>query len=83
MQRAADILAQAQHPLIIVGDEVAKTDALHELVAVAEALGAPVFAETVPNTTSFPSDHPLYQGFMARTQRGVRSVLQARMWCSR
>jgi thiamine pyrophosphate-dependent acetolactate synthase large subunit-like protein len=27
-----------------------------------------VFAETVPNTTSFPSDHPLYQGFMARTQ---------------
>ena len=76
MQRAADILAHAQHPLIIVGDEVAKTDALDELVAVAEALGAPVFAETVPNTTSFPSDHPLYQGFMARTQRGVRSVLQ-------
>ena len=76
MQRAADLLAHAQHPLIIVGDEVAKTDALAELVAVAEALGAPVFAETVPNTTSFPSDHPLYQGFMARTQRGVRSVLQ-------
>ena len=82
MQRAADILAQAQHPLIIVGDEVAKTDALDELVAVAEALGAPVFAETVPNTTSFPSDHPLYQGFMARTQRGVRSC-RTRMWCSR
>jgi benzoylformate decarboxylase len=76
MQRAADVLARAQQPLILVGDEVAKTDALAELVAVAEALGAPVFAETVPNTTSFPSDHPLYQGFMARTQQGVRSVLQ-------
>src|SRR5215472_517583 len=76
MQRAADILTSAQHPLILVGDEVAKTDALDELVAVAEVLGAPVFAETVPNTTSFPSDHPLYQGFMARTQQGVRAVLQ-------
>jgi benzoylformate decarboxylase len=28
MQRAADLLANAQHPLILVGDEVAKTDAL-------------------------------------------------------
>jgi GNAT superfamily N-acetyltransferase len=40
MQRAADLLAKAQHPLILVGDEVAKADALDELVAVAEALGA-------------------------------------------
>lgn len=76
MQRAADLLTRAKNPLILVGDEVAKTEALDELVAVAEVLGAPVFAETVPNTTSFPSDHPLYQGFMARTQQGVRSVLQ-------
>lgn len=75
MQRAADLLVRAQRPLILVGDEVAKTDALAEMVAVAEALGAPVFSETVPNTTSFPSDHPLYQGFMARTQQGVRAVL--------
>lgn len=76
IQRAAELLASARHPLILVGDEVAKSDALAETVAVAEALGAPVFADTVPNTTSFPSDHPLYQGFMARTQQGVRTVLQ-------
>lgn len=76
MQRAATLLAQAQQPLIIAGDEVAKSDALAELVAVAEALGAPVFAETVPNTTCFPSDHPLYQGPLPRTQHGVRTHLQ-------
>jgi len=76
MQQAADLLVGAKHPLILVGDEVAKTEALAEMVAVAEALGAPVFAETVPNTTSFPNDHPLYQGFIARTQQGVRTVLQ-------
>ncbi len=76
MRRAAVLLAKAQHPLIIVGDEVAKSEALAEMVAVAEALGAPVVAETVPNTTNFPSDHPLYQGPIPRTQHGVRTSLQ-------
>ncbi len=76
MQRAAILLAEAQHPLIIAGDEVAKSDALDELAAVAEALGARVFAETVPNTTSFPTDHPLYQGPLPRTQHGVRTHLE-------
>lgn len=76
MQQAADLLAKAQRPLILAGDEVAKTEALAELVAVAEILGAPVFGETAPNMTCFPSDHPLYQGVLARTQQGVRSVLQ-------
>ena len=76
MQRAAQLLARAQHPLIIAGDEVAKSQALDELVAVAEVLGARVFSETVPNTTNFPNDHPLYQGALPRTQRAVRSALQ-------
>jgi benzoylformate decarboxylase len=76
VKRAATLLAQARHPMILVGDEVAKSAALNEMVAVAEALGAPVVVETVPNTTNFPSDHPLYQGPMPRTQQGVRSSLQ-------
>jgi benzoylformate decarboxylase len=76
LQRAADLLASAQRPLLISGDEVAKSEALSELVAVAEALGAPVFSETVPNTTDFPTDHPLYQGPLPRTQHGVRTTLQ-------
>ena len=76
MQRAADLLTGALHPLIIAGDEVAKSQAVDELVAVAEALGAQVFSETVPNTTNFPSDHPLYQGALLRTQHSVRTTLQ-------
>lgn len=76
MQRAATLLANAQQPIIIVGDGVSKSDALDEMVAVAEALGAPVVGETVPNTTSFPTDHPLYQGPMPRTQQAVRASLQ-------
>jgi benzoylformate decarboxylase len=73
---AAELLTAAHRPLIIAGDEVAKSEALAELVAVAEALGAPVFSETVPNTTSFPTDHALYQGALPRTQHGVRTTLQ-------
>ena len=76
LRRAAELLAAAHRPLIIAGDEVAKSEALAELVAVAEALGAPVFSETVPNTTSFPTDHALYQGALPRTQLGVRTTLQ-------
>jgi benzoylformate decarboxylase len=73
---AAEVLTTAHRPLIIAGDEVAKSEALAELVAVAEVLGAPVFAETVPNTTCFPTDHALYQGALPRTQHGVRTALQ-------
>jgi benzoylformate decarboxylase len=76
LQRAAELLANARRPVILTGDGVAKSDALAELVAVAEILGAPVFAETVPNTVCFPSDHALYQGALPRTQTGVRAILQ-------
>lgn len=76
LQQAVALLTQAERPFIITGDEVAKSDALEELAAVAEALGAPVFSETVPNTTDFPTDHPLYQGALPRTQHGVRTTLQ-------
>jgi benzoylformate decarboxylase len=76
MQQAATLLANARHPIIIVGDGVSKSDALDEMVAVAEVLGARVVSGTVPNTTSFPTDHPLYQGSMPRTQQAVRTSLQ-------
>lgn len=76
MQSAAALLGKARNPVIIVGDDVSKSEALDEMVAMANLLGAPVVQETVPNTTSFPTDHPLYQGPMPRTQQGVRSLLQ-------
>jgi benzoylformate decarboxylase len=74
---AAEILAQAKHPVIIAGDAVAQSRAHAELVELAELLGAPVYAEFVPNTASFPSSHPLFRGQMLRTQVGVRQALDA------
>jgi len=72
---AAALLAKSERPVIIAGDAVMQSRAHQELAALAEALGAPVYCEFVPNTASFPSSHPLYRGSMTRSQPGVREVL--------
>jgi len=74
---AAEILAQAKHPLIYAGDAVAQSHAHAELVELAELLGAPVYAEFVPSRASFPSSHPLFRGATARSQVAVRQALDA------
>lgn len=60
--RAADILATAHNPAILVGSRVQEADAVSELVALAERLGAPVIHEatTSHGRCSFPPDHPLF-----------------------
>ncbi len=75
VEAAAETLARAERPLILAGDAVAYSDAHAELVAVAEALGAPVYAEGVANTASFPSSHPLFRGPFLRVAPAVRQVL--------
>ncbi len=75
VEAAAETLARAERPLILAGDAVAYSDAHAELVAVAEALGAAVYAEGVANTASFPSSHPLFRGPFLRVAPAVRQVL--------
>jgi benzoylformate decarboxylase len=62
LRAAAVVLAAAANPAILVGSRVAEADAVVELVAVAERLGAPVFSEPGHShgRLSFPADHPLY-----------------------
>jgi benzoylformate decarboxylase len=62
LRRAAEVLAAGKRPAILVGSRVREADAVDELVAVAERLGAPVFSEPGHShgRLSFPSDHPLY-----------------------
>src|SRR5947208_3154572 len=72
---AATILAHAKRPLIIAGDAVAQSRAHAELIELAELIGAPVYAEFVPSTASFPASHPLFRGAMVRTMPAVRQVL--------
>ena len=62
----------------MAGDAVAQSRAHAELVELAELIGAPVYAEFVPNTASFPSSHPLFRGAMVR----ARAAICARCWSS-
>ncbi len=75
VEAAARLLVRAKRPVLIAGDAVAHGDALAEMVAVAELLGAPVYTECVPNTCSFPFTHPLYQGSVPRLGPPIRSLL--------
>jgi benzoylformate decarboxylase len=75
IEAAAKILAEAKRPLIMAGDAVAQGRATAELVELAELIGAPVYAELIPNTASFPTSHPLFRGAMGRAQTAIRKIL--------
>jgi len=61
LRKAAGILAEAKNPGVLVGSRICEADAVEELVAVVERLGAPVIheASTSHGRCSFPSTHPL------------------------
>ena len=71
---AARIL-KADRPVIIVGDEVVKSDALEEAAAFAEAFGCPVLQQSVAYGAHFLSEHPCYIGGLNREQPDVRAAL--------
>jgi benzoylformate decarboxylase len=73
--RAAAILAKARSPVIVAGDAVPQGNALQELVALAEALGAPVYDEGMASRAMFPSSHPLYRGALVRLPEAIRGML--------
>ncbi len=60
LDKAAELLAGAQRPAMFVG--WGARHARTELVALAEALDAPV-ATTLQGLAAFPHDHPLHAGF--------------------
>ena len=72
---AAELVATAERPVILAGDAVARSDALAELVALAEALGAPVHLEGMDNSAPFPSTHPLFRAPITRLAPQVRKTL--------
>ena len=76
LERLADRLLRAQHPLIVSGHEVSVHDALAEVAQLAEMLGAGVYQQTVPYSAQCLSEHPASLGSLTRNQRQVRAALQ-------
>jgi len=58
IEEAAELLAEARRPVILVGGGVRAAGAEHELLHLAEVLGAAVVT-TLMGKGSFPEDHPL------------------------
>ncbi len=75
VKTAAGLLAGAKNPAIIVEDGVAKSNALDEIVELAEITGARVF-EYWMSDVNFPINHPLYAGDLDLTSFHTRDLLE-------
>jgi benzoylformate decarboxylase len=75
---AAQLLGSARNPAILAGSRVAEAGAAAELAALAERLGAPVFAEGTPSHGRLPMavDHPLYRGPIPHWSPQVHETLR-------
>jgi thiamine pyrophosphate-dependent acetolactate synthase large subunit-like protein len=61
LRAAADLLAKAKSPMLMVGDSVNAAGAQAEATALAEAIGAPIF-ECYASEYNVPTSHPLNLG---------------------
>src|SRR5260370_41200844 len=60
-RETAAMFNESRKPVLIAGIEIHRYKVSHDLVELAERMGAPVFA-TVLGKGAFPMDHPLYMG---------------------
>lgn len=75
LRRMARLIAEAERPLLVVGDAVSRSGGWDEAVALAEAAGMPVRNEPLPHLFNFPSDHPLFLGPTPVNRRGIEAAL--------
>ena len=74
LARASQLLAQADNPVIVVGDRVAQSGAVDETVRVAEQIGARVYAAAY-SEVNFPTSHSLYAGALNLNDASARRHL--------
>ncbi|HLL28755.1 MAG TPA: thiamine pyrophosphate-dependent enzyme [Xanthobacteraceae bacterium] len=75
LQALVKRILRAERPVIIVGDEVVKSDALQEASTFAETLGSPVYQQSVAYGAHFLSESPCFMGAISRAQKQVRDML--------
>jgi len=69
LRRVAELLRSSQRPAIVAGADHDRAGKGGSLEALAERLGAAVWAEPFAGEASFPQDHPLFKGHLAPAQR--------------
>jgi benzoylformate decarboxylase len=65
VRRLADVLAASARPVIVAGEGIDRSGAWRQIVALAERLGAPVWAAPQSPRAGFPEDHGLFAGHLA------------------
>lgn len=74
LDELARALAAARRPLIITEEAGRDPAAVRSLVALAEALGAPVAEAWQPYYVNFPREHPLYAGVVPEIESLVKDA---------
>jgi acetolactate synthase-1/2/3 large subunit len=74
LDQLAQALAVAANPLIVTEEAGRDPAAVGALVALAEALGAPVAEAWQPYYLNFPRDHPLYAGVVPEIEPLVKAA---------
>ncbi len=72
--RASRLLAQAENPIMVVGDRVAQSDAVSQVTRLAEELGARVYSAAF-SEVNFPTSHGLYGGMLNLNNPATRQQL--------
>src|SRR5690242_17135587 len=75
IEALATLLLKSQSPVIVAGDDVARSEATDALVALAEAIGAPVWFEGLRHHAPFPTAHPSYRASLPGDAAQVRKAL--------
>ncbi len=75
IEALASLLLKSQNPVIVAGDDVARSGATQGLVALTEAIGAPVWFEGLRHHASFPTSHPNYRASLPGDAAQVRKAL--------
>lgn len=76
LEALAKRILAAENPVVVVGDEMVKSDALAEAGQFATALGAPVYQSSAPYGSQFLSEHPCFMGALERIQKQARAALE-------
>ncbi|MGE0626828.1 MAG: thiamine pyrophosphate-binding protein [Hyphomicrobiaceae bacterium] len=71
----ANCILKAKRPIIIVGDEVVRSDAMAEAASLAETIGAPAMQQGFASSGCYLSEHNCYMGLFPKNQPAMRKTL--------
>lgn len=75
IEKAVALLLERERPVIVVGDDVARHRAGEEVLALAEALGAPVWCEGIHLHAALPSSHANFRLGLPFDAQSIRKAL--------